>query len=351
MSDSLTVAILGAGGVGLSYAAWLASRGHRIRLWTPSGRSVAPFRPAGNLSASGLLSGMWRVAAANSLPDAVSEADVVILAIPSNAHRPVLSELVPLLAEKQVVVLSAPIGFSSIFLRSRLQKAGKRNVVAVWPVPALNGRLQGPGEVYVSGARPALDVAAWPIDSAAIATELCRVLFGIDVIFIGDLLVAELSNINAVAHAGNALCNLTRMEKGEIWFTYAGVTPRVARLIEAADRERIEIGAALGLKLKPFAAYLREWYGLQETNLASLTAKIAARPNPTPGPRTDCSRYVTEDIPYGIMGLAKLGQTLGTATVMLDALATIFDVLYEGTLSRETGIEAEIAEIVHPASP
>ena len=47
-----------------------------------------------------------------------------------------------------------------------------------------------------------------------------------------------------------ALCNLTRMERGEAWSQNENIPDAVGRLIEALDAERLAIAAAFGATVR-----------------------------------------------------------------------------------------------------
>jgi len=106
-SRSMKIAILGAGAVGRATAAVLCSRSHEAILWSPSGRSTMAFAAGEALAATGALSGTFHPTVAAIYESAIAAADVVLLALPCEAHRKILDMIAPLIRPDQIVIISS----------------------------------------------------------------------------------------------------------------------------------------------------------------------------------------------------------------------------------------------------
>lgn len=104
MSHGLTVSVLGAGNWGTTLAHLIASNGHSVRLWMRDEARAAQVNETGtSLSVPGLeLSSGVR--ALTDLGDAVSDATLVVMALPSQAFREVCRQLGECLRPDQPVV-------------------------------------------------------------------------------------------------------------------------------------------------------------------------------------------------------------------------------------------------------
>lgn len=323
MSSSLATAILGAGGIGLASAALLATRGHRPVLWSPSGQGLAELAGTG-LEASGAIEGHFRPEVANTLAQAVAGADAIVIALPGNARRAVFEALIPLLEKGQTVIVSADLSLGAVWLQDRIPALLDVAVLAM-STTAVMGRRTAPGKVTVGGIRARVEAACVPEAAAGATIGFCNQLFGGSVVEApGGMLAVLLGNLNPPVHMANALCNLTRIEKGEAWANYDGITPAVARLIGDLDRERLALAARFGVSARTVEAHFSQTFGLpQDMPLAQMTAEIHHRRGGPPGPVSLETRFLTEDLPFGITPLVHLGRACGQPMPLHEAGLTL----------------------------
>jgi opine dehydrogenase len=136
--------------------------------------------------------------------------------------------------------------------------------------------------------------------------------------------------------------NAGRIERsrGEFWFYEEGVTPSVVKVIEAVDRERLALAAALGLRLTPAAeAFHRAGFGPAGDLWATINGSRMLTALRAPG-QVD-TRWLTEDIPFGLATWATLGDRLGVETPVIDSLVTLASAtLGQDFRSQARGLEA-----------
>ena len=310
----MRVAILGAGAIAYGNAALLCRDGHDVTLWSPSGRRTATLAAGAPLVATGVIEGRFHPRIAASCADALSGAEAVVVAALAAGHRHVLDAAAPFLRSEQVVVFSSHMSLAALYLAGLLRKRGVTTPIAALGTTVTTGRQTGPDAVNVSSVRARLDVAVLPQTAASRGTEVCRALFGDRFVSRDGLLAIALSNLNAQNHLAIALCNLTRMELGETWGQNRHITPAVARLIEALDAERLAIATAFGLTVRTIHEHFHLSFGVPMGPLAEM-AQALAQPGGA-GPATLETRYVTEDVPFGLVPTNRL-ETLAGVPVPL----------------------------------
>lgn len=303
----MKIAILGAGGTGLAYAALLADAEHQPVLWSPSGRGLDVIAAQG-LIARGALAGHFHPGTAPTLAEAVRNAVVILMALPGQARRPVFDALVPLLGAGQTVIVSADLSLGAQWLLGRLPNASGVDVLA-WSTTVAMGRRPDFGQVEIGGIRSRVETAVLPQSSTGAALARCETLFGPRFAEApGGMAAILLGNLNPPVHMANALCNLTRIEKAEPWANYDGITPAVARLIERLDAERLALAASFGIRVRSISEHFQMSFGLPaDMPLAEMTAEIHRRRNGPAGPKSLDTRFLVEDLPYGIAPLVDLG--------------------------------------------
>lgn len=324
----MKVAILGAGGIALGYAAYLLDQGQDPIVWSPSGLGTQALLDE-PLQVSGVVAGEWFVRVASNLALALAEAEAVIVALPANGHRAVIDAAIPHLRDGQTVIVSAQLSFSANYCAMRLGERGVAATVVGWATTALLGRRTGPGAVTIGGLRGMLDMAVAPQTASAAALALCEGLFGQRFRHAQSMLAIALSNLNPPIHMASALCNLTRIEKGEWWGNYDGITPAVARLIEALDKERLGLAERCGLHVRSVEEHYRLTFGFPDgLSVAEMAAAVHERRKGPPGPTSLDTRFVTEDVPFGIVPLIELGRQLEMELPLHRAGASILSALY-----------------------
>lgn len=338
----LTVGIAGAGAVAFATAAFLENEGHHAILWSPSGKSTARLAAGERLTAKGALEGQFAPSIAATAQDLVAASDVVLLALPGYGHKAVLDAIAPHLREGQPVVISSHASFGALYLLDRLATRGVSVPVTVWGTTLATARQPDLATVSVNTIRSKIDCATVPVAQAEEGLALCRRLFGDRFVPREDLLAIALSNLNPQNHMGIALCNMTRMEHGETWSQGGNVTPNVGRLMEALDAERVAIATALGLKVRTIFEHYHLSYHVPIASIAEMNAELHEKGIGGQGPATADSRYVTEDVPYGLAVTAALGRMARHPAVLHQAGVDLFSAMYGRDFLAENELLAEI---------
>ena len=136
------------------------------------------------------------------------------------------------------------------------------------------------------------------------------------------------TNANAMLHVANCVGNAGKIDRGESYKFYAeGVTPSVARLYEAINAERVAVAAALGASVPTLEDWFDRVYGVRGADLVEtcqlLTTNSDGPYQATGTPKSFEHKYITEDVPVGLMPMSALGAAAGVPTPAIDALITL----------------------------
>ena len=324
----MKVAILGAGGVALASAAMLDQAGHDIVVWSPSGASIGELANS-NLTTTGVIEHGMRIAFAENAEAAVKGADIVIVALPANGHRLVFDAALPYLENGQTIIISAQLSMGALYLEKNLNRRGIDATIIALATTVVMGRRVAPTCVAIGGIRNLLEIAVLPQSRSQQGLQTCQTLFGDRFRLASNLMAIALSNLNPPIHMASALCNFTRIEKAEYWANYDAITPSVARFIEALDAERLAVAAAYGVTVRSVEEHYRLTFGLPEgMSVAEMAAAVHKKRNGPPGPTTVETRFVTEDVPFGIVQIIRLARDKGVAVPLHEAGVAIFCALY-----------------------
>ena len=254
--------------------------------------------------------------------------DVVILALPAYGHKAVMDSMAPHVRNAQHVIISSHASLGAIYLMQLLTRRGVTAPVTAWGTTAVTARRQSGREVRVNTVRRLIDLCTVPDGRTQEGLALCRRLFGDRFQPRDGLLAISLSNLNPQNHMGIALGNMTRMERGETWSQGQNVTPNVGRLLEALDRERLAIASALELDVRTVFEHFHLSYHVPIASISEMNQQMHARGTGGTGPATANSRYVIEDVPYGLVVTAALGELAGRPARLHDAGTRILSAMY-----------------------
>ncbi|MBP7933421.1 MAG: NAD/NADP octopine/nopaline dehydrogenase family protein [Phycisphaerae bacterium] len=323
--------ILGAGPGGLAMAGHLALTGCKVNLFTRSEERLAPIRAAGGIRVTGEVHGFATLnLVTTSIGDAVRDADVVMVVVPATAHRNIANLVAPHIKDGQILVLNPGRTGGALEVAQVLQARNPqvRPYVAEAQTLLYASRLTNPGQVHVFGIKSSVPVAALP--AYQIADILPVIRSALPQFIPGDnILKTSLDNIGAVFHPAITVLNAGRIEDthGDFEYYVRGVTPAIASVLEAIDRERIAVTGALGIR----AHTAREWLYLAY-NAAGKTLLDAIQANPGyRGIRSVATvqhRYISEDVPMSLVPIASIGQMLGVPTPTIRAVIHLACVIH-----------------------
>jgi opine dehydrogenase len=353
---TMKVAIVGAGAVGLSSAALLKDRGHDVRVWSALQHENKALNAAGGVTSEGALEGHFPIPAVSNPEECIRGADAVMIAAPAFAHASLMAAIAPHISDKQIVIVHTATGLTSLILARQLAQRGVRSTIVDLGTSVCTSRKSGATSVKVAPLKAGVDMAALPADRTESGRAFMQQLFGDLFTSRENVLSVSLNNHNAVYHVPALVFSLALVERGEDWNIWANTTPLIARYVERLDDERLAVAKAYGVAGVPVGDYVRRSVSVQGDDLAKVFAAAAVkRPNPT-GPKTLDDRYITEDIPYGLVFFAAVAKAAGVRMPLTEQLtafaATVFrrDFASDGNSLADLGLASlkppEIVRVV-----
>jgi len=329
-STAKTVAIIGAGIGGLYLVAELGIAGFKLRLHDIDDPKFSEIRAHGGVDVEGERGGFAAVdRATTDLPSAVDGADVIIVVTGGNTQAVVARSLAPLVRDGQVILLIQGNTGGSLIARRALDDAGCRTDVDVAEMdnyPYSCWRL-APTRIRPIVRKRWLQIATFPGNRIGAVFSRVSPLFP-EAVAAPNTLYTGFTNANAMLHVANCVANAGRIESGDSYKFYAeGVTPAVARLYEAINAERVAVAAALGASVPSLADWFDRVYGVREATLVEtcrcLTYNSDGPYQATGTPKSLDHKFITEDIPTGLIPMSALGAAAGVQTPAIDALVGV----------------------------
>lgn len=330
------IAVLGAGHGGFACAAKLALDGYKVHLYElpEFENNLDPIREAGGIEVEGEgKTGFAKLALATTvIEEAVDDVDMIEIIVPGFGQRRMSETCAPYLRDGQTVVFFGKGGGTLIFTNTLREKGIERDCLLgeSSSIPPFSGRKSGPAKVNVSIILRHLPIASFPAKDVNKLVDTLKEIYP-SVAPATNVLETILSDLNLVGHAAAALLNAGRIEySGPFRLWREGVTPSVAKLIEAIDHERLAVMKALHLKqVETYVEMSKHWgmcpqdvMGYQE----AINKKFIAPMDPTD---LKTHRYISEDIPYSMVTCASIGDMIGVDTPIIKSVITLFSAINE----------------------
>jgi len=318
------IAIFGAGAGGTAAAAHLSTLGFAISLYSEDGAALEPLSAIGGIrytapfgdgfAAIGCITG--------DAGEAMHGADLVMIVSPAHLHEKWVSAAAPHLGAEQVLLISP--GHTLLLIPHVLREHGVRRPVfcETATLPYLCRRIE-PDKVRISRVSDYMVFGAFPGRETARLHRLVATVYP-SVQPFANVLETVFPYGNAIHHPPATLLNAGRIEAtgGDFRHYYDGITPAVGRLIDAVDRERLAVAAALGARTMPFVElFWRMGYTTDAAYATGLAYEAFHQSEPDKwimAPKSLDHRYLLEDVPYGHLIYSELGRLAGVATPTID---------------------------------
>lgn len=333
---NLRFAVIGGGNGGQTFAGHLSLLGFPVVLYDVVPNTVNAINQQGGICLDGAVKGFGRVSATLDMAEATDGADIIMVVTPAFAHGDVAQKLASCLEPHQVVVINPGSTFGALEVWSELRNNGLPNVVAETQTLLYACRATAPGRVKVGALKNGVRLASIPAEKAPGICQKLGMAFGKRFEPCDSVLVTSLSNINAVVHPASLFMMTSRIESsgGDFDFYCDGITPSIVKIIEALDNERRTLGEIAGIQLESVFDWYKRSYGYQYSSLLDIMRKNEGYRG-LKAPRTLLTRYLTEDVPYGLVPMYLLGKLLSLDMKLFRAFIDLASAIVERDLERE----------------
>ena len=330
-----SVAVLGGGHGGHAAAADLTLAGFKVNFFELPPFAGEAFKEVQRRGEIELL-GEARVGTAKlnrattSISEALEGVDLVLVIVPAYGHEAfaeACAEYLRKASEKPKAVVLMPGTAGTLEFLNVFKQAGVRVPLAETSTLPYGCRLLKPGSVIVHVTAKLLPLGVLPAKLTSEIVELVKELYSV-IQPCKNVLEAAINNPNPITHPAATLLNAGRIEyaKGEFYLYKEGITASVAKIYEALNREREALCKALNVKIYECGEELTEMDRIIQMGLL-FGANCWKAGVKMKGPTHLRDRFVTEDVPYGLVFMASLASMLGVETPVMKAIITLFSII------------------------
>ena len=311
----MKITILGAGNMGCANAADLTLKGHEVTLVKTSHsmhNETFNYVCAHNNEIT-----LWqegeeqtaRIHAVTTDLSSVATADLVYITTQTNVHEQLIQRIAPLLRKGQVVLITPGYFSTAYFLR---HCPDKDLTIIEGESSTIDCRVDDTGFVRVGFRNVRNPVGVYPVENLPKVRDMLESM-QFHYVYLSSVVEAALHNPNMMVHTVGAVMSIPRIEKtkGDYCMYWEVWTPSVYRILDQLDKEKMDVLEHLG--------YER----LNYFDACTVFEEYAASPYRAKGPVVVDSRYISEDVPQGLVMLESLGRHLSIPTPVCTALIEI----------------------------
>ncbi len=343
------ISVVGGGAGGAAAVAELIAAGHEVRFWSRSAQTLAPFQAQGGVAYDGVLGeGLARPKLMTcDLAAAVDGSEVILICLPTFAHRGVALDLVRAGSKVPVVLNPGHTGGALEFHHTFRSLDAAPPPIAEFSTLTYVARKYVPSRVTITGHAKAVRLAALP--NGEDAADAAQALFRSAKIA-PNVLACDLANVNMVLHTPGAVLAAAWVEatRGDFTFYVQGMTAGVARVMRALDDERRVVARAFGHDLPSLIEEMQAIGTVEESisNIDDFASAISSGEanRRIKAPDTLQHRYYREDFGHGLLPFAALAAIAGVDVPVAASLLRIaqtflgFDLAAEGRTAERMGI-------------
>lgn len=344
----MKVAIVGAGNAGCAVAADLTLKGHEVSLIKTS-HAMHEENFDFLLENNGKMTlnefGELKTAYIHCVTREVSEIqgkDVVIIYIQTNFHEQLIKRLADYFEDGQIVLIN-PGYLSTAYILKHC--AGKDLIVAEAESSFIDGRIMEPGLFRVGFRNVRNPIGIYPFarrDEAIAKLDQLDERF----VYLNSVVEAALHNPNLIVHTVGSVMSIPRIEysKGDFCMyheAYTRANPCTWMILDALDAEKMNVLERLGFDRIPYVEACKYRNSLDDAiGAKEVFLNYAEMPTRAKGPTKVDSRYISEDVPQGLVMLEALGKALGVSTPICSSLIEIAS----AALGRDMRLEGRTPE-------
>lgn len=282
-------------------------------------------------------------------PKEAARSSVIIMVVPAFAHGAILSQLASYLTKKSTIaVLPARSGLE-YQAQDILGKIGQNGCVLVGfqTLPWACRIEEFSHSVIIYGTKKRVGATCLPAKEIGEKARVFSTLLGMDVIPYQSMLELSLANTGQLIHPGIMYSVFADRlgeafpSENEVPLFYASVDEAAAKVLSRMSDEILIIKKVVEERLPGFkmpgvvhlSQWLNEAYGEEILNTSSLAKQFQTNrgyqrfkvpvKKSSDGYRVDVNtRYLTEDVPFGLLVTKGIASVVGVETPMLDEVIT-----------------------------
>jgi opine dehydrogenase len=341
MTDRKKIAVLGGGNGAHAMAADLTLKGYKVNMceapeFKENINSTLERQTIDFIDAWGKKHTVKLNMVTTDFAEALKSVSYIMMAIPATGAKSFFSSIVPYLEDGQTIIKWSA-NFSALLFSSMLKERGINRDITLAEGHTLpwGCRLVAPGTVQIMVWAVRLLIATLPAKNMGRVIDDVKNMY--PVVAGENVLATSLNNLNPIVHPVGSVMNAGWIDAaGKDFYLYRdGNTLSVSRGIRAVFQEVSKVASAVNVSM---LEYPEEDFWRKSTIMATYFRAAFDKEGAVArisGPSSVTSRYITEDIPYGLVPIAKLARKFNVTTPLIDSVIQFASVINEADYHQE----------------
>ncbi|MFP3975399.1 MAG: NAD/NADP octopine/nopaline dehydrogenase family protein [Dehalococcoidia bacterium] len=268
--------------------------------------------------------------ATTDFSEAIKGVSYIMLPVPATGHRRFFEGIMPHLENGQVIV-TWPGNYSGLLFANMLREGKVDKSVTIAEVHTLpwGCRLESPGVIKIMVEAWNLLLATFPAKNTNSVINDLKEFY--PVVPGENVLATSLNNLNPIVHPVATLLNAGWIDTlGKDFHLYRfGTTFSVSKAIKAIYKEVAKLSQTIGVGM---LEYPENSFRSRETIMSYYFEAPFDREGivgDISGPSSVKGRYITEDVPYGLVIISQLARKFGVEVPIIDSVITLASVINE----------------------
>lgn len=335
----------------MAMAAHLTLEGHQVTLWNRTRANIAELIENPVIKSRGVVAGdalLYRVT--DDLAEAVQGSEMIFVTTPAFSHKELAGKLAGVMTQAVPIILNPGRTFGALEFDHEFQRVNKafRPLVAEAQTILYTCRKHSHTEVETYALKN--DVLLSTITAEENADLIASMPSCLRDKYIPAHSMTETSigNVGMILHCAPLLLNTAWTENPEHHFLYyrEGISPTIATFIEKLDAERQAVAEQLGHPIESARDWMKRTYGLEGDTLYEVIQNNRAY-DAILNPPTLRHRYITEDVPTGLVPLEAIGKDLGLPMKHIGLIIDLASALLEIDFRQEGRNLQEVIDEKH----
>lgn len=327
----MKVAILGAGNAGCAVAADLTLKGHQVTLIKTSHHMHADnfdylIDNSGKMTLHEF--GVKRTANIYEVTrniSKISDSEIVIIYVQTTYHEDLIRRIAPYVIDNQIILIN-PGYLSTAYI---LKYCGNKDIIIAEAQSSfIDGRISSPGNFQVGFRNVRNPIGIYP---SSRRDEAIEKLDKLDerLVYLDSIIEASLHNPNLIVHTVGSVMSIPRIEKAAEDFcmyheAYTRKNISTWKILDALDAEKMNVLEHLGYERIPYVDMCKYRNSLDyEIDGKEVFLEYAEMDTRAKGPSKVDSRYISEDVPQGLVMLESIASYLGLETPIATSMIEI----------------------------